>query len=100
MTQDPFSSVFSTLAWDGEGNLAFLQEHLDRMNRHAERLDIKLPINLKEEIENSLGDLDKCDQINAMPPGLVTVRVTEEGDVLVSSTVSYTHLTLPTIYSV
>ena len=85
MTQDPFSSVFSTLAWDGKGNLAFLQDHLDRMNRHAERLDIKLPINLKEEIENSLGDLDKCDETNAMPPGLVTVRVTEEGDVLVSS---------------
>ncbi len=85
MSQDPFSSVFSTLAWDGKRNLAFLQEHLDRMKRHAERLDIKLPINLKEEVENSLGDLAKCDETNAMPPGLVTVRVTEDGDVLVSS---------------
>lgn len=85
MLQDPFSSVFTTLAWDGGDSLAFLQEHLQRMEKHAERLDIKLPIDIEEKIIHELKNIPADLEPNAMPPSLVTIRVTEEGDFQISS---------------
>lgn len=84
MLQDPFSSVFTTLASDGGHNLAFLQEHLQRMERHAERLDIKLPKDIEEKIRDGIKNIPIDLEPDAIPPSLVTIRVTEEGDFQIS----------------
>ena len=46
---DPFSSVFTTLAWDGADKVAFFDLHLQRLSEHASRLRIDLPDDLQRD---------------------------------------------------
>ena len=45
------SSVFTTLRWQ-EGCVAWLPEHLQRLQEHAKRLDIKWPTDILERLHN------------------------------------------------
>ena len=43
------ASVFTTLRWDN-GRVAWLDEHLTRLRKHAERVGIEWPVNIQQDI--------------------------------------------------
>ena len=45
----PDSSVFTTLRWNGT-SVAWLDKHLERLEKHAKRLSIDWPVNISEKI--------------------------------------------------
>ena len=55
------ASVFTTLRWDG-ASVAWLDEHLKRLNAHAKRLSIKWPENMLELLQetNMVGEGNLC----------------------------------------
>ena len=58
------ASVFTTLRWDGT-RVAWLNEHLQRLRAHADRLCIEWPEDFIERLTsiNPIGEGDLC-QVN------------------------------------
>ena len=63
---EPPASVFTTLRWNGT-SVAWLDEHLNRLNQHAKRLSIKWPKNMGKLLQQSelIGEGNLCNiQLN------------------------------------
>lgn len=79
--EDPFSSVFTTLAWDGADKVAFFDLHLQRLSEHASRLRIDLPDDLKSSVLIAMKDISSIENGKWMPAGLISVRLFKDGKI-------------------
>ncbi|MEE2758888.1 MAG: aminotransferase class IV [Candidatus Thermoplasmatota archaeon] len=70
-------SVFTTLRWK-EGQVAWLNEHLKRLEKHAERLGIQWPENFLESLHSSMihGEGNLC-RIQLCKDGEITLTLRE-----------------------
>lgn len=78
---DPFSSVFTTLAWDGADKVGFFDFHLQRLSEHANRLRIDLPNDLKSSVLIAMKDISSIENRELMPPGLISIRLFKDGKI-------------------
>lgn len=84
------SSVFTTIGWDGERSFFAIDEHLERLEKHAMIADIRFDEGLKTKIITQMKTqpfkVINSNQSNDLckPPGLVTVRVNKEGTISLS----------------
>ena len=77
--QSPFSSVFTTIPWDGDGGFAFLEDHLKRMHSHADRLRIGIPNDFHHEVKSLLQGLEPIQLGENLIPGLVRLTLGKDG---------------------
>ena len=78
---DPFSSVFTTLAWDGADKVAFFDLHLQRLSEHASRLRIDLPEDLKSSVLIAMKNIPSIENEKSIPAGLISVRLSKDGKI-------------------
>ena len=81
MKGDPFSSVFTTMPCDNNGKIAFLDAHLNRLKKHAERLNLDIPNDFHKRVSTAIGELQRSMDDSTMSSYLATLRLTREGDV-------------------
>ena len=84
MEGDPFSSVFTTMPCNVDGKIAFLNAHLNRLEKHAERLSIGIPEDLQEQVSAAIDELEGMVDNPFRPSNLATLRLTREGDVSIN----------------
>ncbi len=80
------NSVFTTLGWDGRRKFFAIDEHLIRLEKHANIAKIEFNENIKNKIKQQMKiqnfELIKYDSSNELckPPGLITIRLNQNGD--------------------
>jgi len=78
---EPFSSVFTTLPWDGADKVAFFDLHLQRLSERASRLRIDLPDDLKSSVLIAMKNISSIENGKWMPTGLISVRLFKDGKI-------------------
>jgi len=92
MEGDPFSSVFTTMPCNDAGQIAFLDAHLNRLKKHAERLSIDIPDDLNKQISTAINELEGMVDNPVRPSNLATLRLTREGDVSIKLRANEQHV--------
>ena len=85
-TSDPRSAVWTAMGWDGETSLMSADLHFDRIRRHAVRLGIEVPADLRERAFGIIAETERPGEPNRshdQASYLVAVGVRSDGKVFV-----------------
>lgn len=83
---DPRSAVWSAMGWDGKLSLMSADLHFDRIRRHAARLGIDVPVDLRDRVFDILAQTEHPGEPNRsidQAAFLVAIGVRSDGDVFV-----------------
>ena len=83
---DPSSAVWSAMGWDGKLSLMSADLHFDRIRRHAARLGIDVPVDLRDRVFDILAQTEHPGEPNRgidQAAFLVAIGVRSDGDVFV-----------------
>ncbi len=78
----PFDSVFTTLPWNGAGDVAFRPKHISRLQNHSERLGIDWPDDFEQRLAESVISTEIPENQHGM--GLASIRLERDGTVSIS----------------
>lgn len=82
MSNQAYSSVFTTMRWDGECSVAHFSKHIKRLEKHSLRVGIDWPENAESLSIKSLSNAFKESMSSSTNEevGLVSLRLTSKGD--------------------